>query len=202
MAGVDERSDPADPAGRDDDLVAACRAGDERAWDELIDAYAPYIYSVARRAYGLTAAAADEVFQDACIRMYFGLSGYSGRSGFRPWLRAVVVSACREHVRQTGRTASRTTEEDPVDEPVEQIEDLDAALDLRAAVATLGEPCRSTIALHFFEDLTQSDVAERLGVPPGTIAARLSRCIQRLRAVVEAQEPRAQENPRSEASGL
>jgi RNA polymerase sigma-70 factor, ECF subfamily len=173
----------------DDEVVLACRDGDERAWDELIDRYAAYIYAVAGRAFGLAGVAAAEVFQDSCIRIYLGLAGYTGRGDFRAWLRAVIRSACLEHVRQTARHP--VLEAEPPDEAAleNHLDDVEAALDLRAAVQGLGEPCRTTIKLHFFADLTQAEVARRLGSPEGTIAARISRCLRRLRDGMQGDEP-------------
>lgn len=162
----------------DADIVAACLRGDERAWDALIDRYAAYIYAVAIRAFGFGPQAAEEVFQDVCVRIYDGLAGFSGRSEFRAWLRAVVVSACREHLRREGRRALEPA--DPREEE-DVIELLETALIVRSAVTALGEPCATTVALHYFGDMTQAEVASRLGVPSGTVAARLSRCLRRLR---------------------
>jgi RNA polymerase sigma-70 factor (ECF subfamily) len=161
----------------DEDIVAACLAGGERGWDALIDRYAGYIYAICIRAFGLSPDAAEEVFQDVCVRLYDGLRGYSGRGEFRSWLRAVVLSACKEYLRREGRRQAETVEP-AVDD---RIEALETALTVRAAVAGLGEPCATTVAMHFFADLTQAEVALRLGVPPGTVAARISRCLRRLR---------------------
>jgi RNA polymerase sigma-70 factor (ECF subfamily) len=161
----------------DADIVDACLRGDERAWDALIDRYAAYIYAVALRAFGLGPQAAEEVFQDVCVRIYDGLAGFTGRGEFRAWLRAVVVSACREYLRREGRRALEPA--DPRQEDV--IELLETALLVRSAVAGLGEPCATTVALHYFGDMTQAEVAARLRVPAGTVAARLSRCLRRLR---------------------
>jgi RNA polymerase sigma-70 factor (ECF subfamily) len=161
----------------DEEIVAACLAGDERGWNALIDRYAAYIYAVALRAFSLTPDASEEVFQDVCVRLYDGLRGYSGRGEFRAWLRAVVLSACREYLRREGRRSAEVTEQ-AVDD---RIEALETALTVRTAVARLGEPCATTVSMHFFADLTQVEVAMRLGVPPGTVAARISRCLRRLR---------------------
>jgi RNA polymerase sigma-70 factor, ECF subfamily len=163
----------------DEDLVAACLAGDDRAWAELISRYAAYVYAVASRAFGLGPAAVEEVFQDVCVRVYEGLAGFSGRGEFRSWLRAVVLSAAREHLRREGRRPETGDVEEQGSDS--QLEELETALDVRAAVAALGEPCRGTIGLYFYRSLTQAEVADRLGVPPGTVAARLSRCLRRLR---------------------
>jgi len=171
----------------DAELVAACLTGDERAWDTLIDRYAAYIYAVALRAFGLSADAAEEIFQDVCVRLYDGLRGYSGRGEFRAWLRAVVLSACREHMRRENR---RPPAEIEASEP-DRIEALETALAVRSAVSALGDPCSTTISLHFFADLTQAEVATRLGVPPGTVAARVSRCLRRLRDSLQEIAPHA-----------
>ncbi|MEX2558010.1 MAG: sigma-70 family RNA polymerase sigma factor [Actinomycetota bacterium] len=171
----------------DDELVAACLAGDEHSWVELISRYAAYIYAIATRAFGLPPAAAEEVFQDACIRVYEGLAGFSGRGEFRSWLRAVVLSAAREHLRKEARRPEVAHEVDPGTEA--ELEELETALDVRAAVLALGEPCNGTIGLYFFRNLTQAEVAESLGVPPGTVAARLSRCLKRLRDALQESGP-------------
>lgn len=168
----------------DEELVAGCLAGDERSWNLLIDRYAAYIYAVARRAYGLDHAAVEEVFQDTCIRLYSGLRGYTGRGELRSWLRAVVLSACREYVRQGGRHLETPGEPDAG----ASMDALESAIDVRNAVGALGEPCKSTIELHFFADLTQAEVARRLGVPEGTVAARVSRCVRRLRDILQGSE--------------
>ncbi len=165
--------DATDPA-----LVAACLLGDEAAWRELIRRYGAYVYGVAARAYRLTGVAADEVFQDACVRIYDGLAGYTGSGPLRAWVRQVTLSACREHFRQAQRRRNLDVVEE---EAAAELPGLEEALDVREAVAGLGEPCRSTIALYFWEDLTQSEVAKRLEVPEGTVAARVSRCLRRLR---------------------
>lgn len=177
--------DPERSVPTDDALVAGCLAGDGRAWAALIGRYAAYVHAIASRAFGLGPIAAEEVFADVCIRLYDGLAGYAGTGEFRSWIRAVALSACREFLRGEARRAARTTEPP---EPTAELEEIEAALDVRAAVVALGEPCSETIALYFFADLTQAEVATRLGVPPGTVAARLSRCLRRLRGALQESE--------------
>jgi len=181
---------PAADETSDADLVAACLRGEERAWDALIDRYAAYMYAVAIRGFRLSQDAAEDVFSDACVRLYDGLRGYSGAGEFRSWLRAVVVSAAREYLR---REARRPPAEVEPAEP-DRIDELETALEVRSAVSALGEPCATTVSLHFFADLTQAEVASRLGVPSGTVAARISRCLRRLRDTL--QEPAARRTSR------
>lgn len=171
----------------DEELVAACLAGDDRSWAELIPRYGGYIYAIATRAFGLGTGAAEEVFQDVCVRLYEGLPGFSGRGEFRSWLRAVVLSAAREHLRREARRPEAGRADDTGSEA--ELHELEMALDLRAAVSALGEPCSETIGLYFFRNLTQAEVARSLGVPAGTVAARLSRCLRRLRDALQESDP-------------
>ncbi len=177
----------AEGTATDEQLVAACLEGDDRAWTELLGRYAAYIYAIATRAFGLQAAAADEVFQDVCVRVYEGLPGFTGRGEFRSWLRAVVLSAAREHLRREARRPDGAPADDQATEAA--IVELEQALDVRSAVTALGEPCNGTIRLYFFRNLTQAEVASALGVPPGTVAARLSRCLKRLREALQEPDP-------------
>ena len=176
-----------DPSDADDALVRACLAGNAQAWRELIHRYGPYVYAVSVRAYRLDPNAADEVFQDVCVRIYDGLGGYRGSNQLRGWIRQVTISACREHFRRLGRAQRNSALTD--DEPAAEImSDLETALDVRSTVVRLGEPCRTTLELAFFDDLTQAETARRLSVPEGTVAARISRCLQRLRGLLIAAE--------------
>lgn len=174
-------SQQADNFTADEDLVRGALAGEEQAWDELIDRYASYILAIISRAFGIGGHAAEEIFQDVCVRMFDGLGGFAGRAPFRSWLRAVTLSACREHLRKAARTSP--AEVDP--EASDELGQLETALVVRSAVTQLGDPCRVTLELHFFEDLTQAEVAKRLGAPPGTIAARVSRCLNRLKEALQ-----------------
>ncbi|HVL89132.1 MAG TPA: sigma-70 family RNA polymerase sigma factor [Actinomycetota bacterium] len=169
-----------DEKGADDELAHACIGGDARAWDELVRRYGPYVYAVATRAYRLEPQVAEDVFQDVWIRIYDGLARYRGDGTLRAWIRQVTISACQEHFRRSKKLG--------VVEPLEEagaapaaVTDLDEALDVRLAVNRLSSPCRSTIEMAFFDDLTQAETARRLGAPEGTVAARVSRCLRRLR---------------------
>lgn len=187
MAKPQNRPAGPDAAATDEALVTGCLEGDERAWATLIMRYAGYIHAVASRAFGLGPSAADEVFQDVCVRVYEGLPGFAGRGEFRSWVRAVVLSAAREHLRREARRPDASAVDDHATDAA--IAELEQALDVRSAVTALGEPCSGTIRLYFFRNLTQAEVASALGVPPGTVAARLSRCLKRLREALQEPDP-------------
>lgn len=176
-----------DVGGTDDELVHACLKGDSGAWTELVSRYGGYVHAVATRAYRLPRESADDVFQDVWIRIYDGLTSYRGDGDLRAWIRSITLRACADHARRSKRHG--------LAEPLDRTEavtaavaDLDAALDVRMAVSRLGDSCRATIELAFFDDLTQAETARRLGVPEGTVAARVSRCLRRLRDDLQAND--------------
>ena len=91
-------------ADRDDaDLLAACRAGDETAWDALIQRYAALILSIPSR-YGLRAAERDDVFAEVCLILVRSLGTIRDPSSFPKWLIRTTTRATWEFARKRRRT--------------------------------------------------------------------------------------------------
>ena len=72
---------------------------------------------------------------------------------------------------------------------------LDEALSLRAALATLSDPCREILDRFFTRDQSYASIAEALGIPAGTIASRISRCLGKLREAYEVEGRRSPPPP-------
>lgn len=125
-------------------------------------------------------AAADAV-QDAFIeadRRWRTVSGYVDPAG---WIRRVALNRLL-----TGRrNATRRAEILATVRPVEPDDLTDAQLDLRRAVADLPERMRLAVCLHYLADLSVDDVADALGVAPGTVKSNLHDARNRLRPVLE-----------------
>jgi RNA polymerase sigma factor (sigma-70 family) len=66
-----------------------------------------------------------------------------------------------------------------------QLERLDAALDVRAALEVLPEHCQEILDRFFARDESYGTIADALGIPAGTIASRISRCLVKLRGEIE-----------------
>src|SRR5918992_3653991 len=85
MAGTDDNG-PRNAAERSDaELVAGCRAGDERAWAELVERYSRYVYAISVQGFRLSPHDAEDVFQDTFARIYDRLGGPKDDEAFRPW---------------------------------------------------------------------------------------------------------------------
>jgi RNA polymerase sigma factor (sigma-70 family) len=111
-----------DSASRSDEsvaaLVRACLDGDERAWQELVDRYGRLVYSVPRRL-GLSAADADDVFQNVFVLLYQHLGSLRDQGRVSSWL---ITAAHRESWRvgrQTGRYVNMDVEPPGAEPPPE-----------------------------------------------------------------------------------
>ena len=94
---------PDDPA-----LVAACLAGDGRAWEAVVDRYGRLVYSIPRRA-GLSEADADDVFQAVFVALLRALPGLRDQARLSSWL---ITTARRESWRVSARVRAGGVELD------------------------------------------------------------------------------------------
>ena len=85
---VDEAASTRVAVSDDADLVARCLNGDERAWADLVERFARYIYAIAARAYRLAEADAEDVFQEVFARAYDHLKNCATPGRSSPGLRS------------------------------------------------------------------------------------------------------------------
>ncbi len=99
VAGAPDPADPADPADPraptgDDGPVHRLRAGDERAFADLVADWSPAMLRLAR-AHVSTAASSEEIVQEAWLAVLRGLDGFEGRSTLRTWVFSIVVNLAK-----------------------------------------------------------------------------------------------------------
>src|SRR6186997_2273686 len=118
----------------DDRLLQRCRAGDESAWATVVDRYAAYVHSISTRAYRLSPADAEDVFQEAFLRTWQHLDRIHDDEALRPWLGQVTRRLCLDRVRRVRERADAEELEGrgALDARLATIEE---ALDVRAALA-------------------------------------------------------------------
>jgi RNA polymerase sigma factor (sigma-70 family) len=163
----------------DAELVARCRAGDGPAWHELVARFSRYVYAIAVRAYRLPEHDAEDVFQDVFARAYERLGSLRDDASIRPWLAQLTRNACVDRLRAGAR---EQPDAEPAAEGVDEtLERLDEALAVQDALAALSEDCREILDAFFARDESYRVIGERLDLPAGTIASRISRCLAKLR---------------------
>jgi RNA polymerase sigma-70 factor (ECF subfamily) len=181
------------PSPADGELIARAAQGEERAIGLLYDRYGPVLYAVAYRIVGQRADA-EEVVVEAFAQAWRDAPRFdAGRGSVAGWLTMIARSRALDMVRASSRrdriTASAAA--DRPDAPPAMSEfrsDPGGALDhderrrqVRQALETLSPPQRQAIELAYFEGLSQSEIAERLQEPLGTVKTRVRLGMQKLR---------------------
>ncbi len=175
-----------DLAPGDDELIAAVARGEHPALLALYDRHGRIAYGLAYRILG-DAGAAEEAVQDAYLRLWRRASTFdAARGGGRSWLLTIVHHCAIDLVR---RRAGAPPVVAGLDEMADRRSVPDAWREVsgrierervRSAVATLPGEQRRAIELAFFEGLTHREIAERDGLPLGTVKGRMRLGLKRL----------------------
>jgi RNA polymerase sigma factor (sigma-70 family) len=169
-------------------LVQRCRAGDPKAWDELVERYSRYVFAITTQAFRLSETDAEDVFQEVFARTYEHLGRLRDDSAIRPWLGQLTRRLCIDALRGRSREIPTDRELEPAG-AAETLERLDDALTVREAMTTLPEHCREVLDRFFARDESYQTIGDALDIPPGTIASRISRCLGKLREQLVGREP-------------
>jgi len=169
-------------------LVEALAGRDLSALSTLYDRYGRIAYTLAYRILG-EPEAAEDVVQDAFLAAWRGAGTFKRERGnARSWLLSIVHHRAVDLLRR--RTAFRPA---PLDAAGETPSDSDTAEEaernvarstVRAALGTLPEAQRRTIELAYFGGYTQSELAQLMGVPLGTVKGRMRIGLQKMRRVL------------------
>jgi RNA polymerase sigma factor (sigma-70 family) len=179
----------------DADLVVRCRSGEQEAWNELVNRFSRYVYAIATRIYRLDRHDAEDVFQEVFARTYENLGDLRDDSSIRPWIGTLARRLCVDRLRSSAR-------EQPEEELSEhgtvgdEFAELDEALAVQEAMRDLPEHCAEILDRFFARDESYRAIGEALGLPPGTIASRISRCLTKLRKKLEGRKPRFEPSTR------
>lgn len=140
---------------------------------------------------------AEDVAQEAFVKAYAALGRFRSGSPFRPWLLRIVANEARNRRRSAGRRARlavRAAEDRPSSDAAPSPEVAVLAHEtqrmLLEAVNGLRDEDREVIGARYFLELSESETAEALGIPRGTVKSRLSRALGRLREVMDMEVPR------------
>jgi RNA polymerase sigma factor (sigma-70 family) len=172
-------------------LVARCRSGDDEAWRELVERFARYVHAICVGAFRLSPTDAEDVFQDVFAKTWTELPRLRDDSAIKPWLGQLARRTCIDRL----RAARVTTDADEVEiaDPVDDLSAIELALDVRTGLLGIGETCSEILDRFFARDESYRTIGEALDLPAGTIASRISRCLDKLKAAME--DPSASDRP-------
>src|SRR5688500_1963074 len=212
---------PADqPAASPDDvetLIQRCLQGDQRAWDLIVRQYWRKVFNVAYKFVGKHDEAED-LTQDIFLKIFRSLDSFDRRANFQTWLISVSRNLCIDHyrsVRKERETINRDV--DPADlapaaptrSPHAELELRDRVQLLRVALDLLAPTLRTAVMLRDIQELSYQEIADRLGLPEGTVKSRinrgrteLARQLRRLRDKQPGPRRRSRESGATESTSL
>ncbi|GAA1846702.1 RNA polymerase sigma factor [Actinomadura bangladeshensis] len=154
--------------------------GDEAALGECYAALGPLVRRHAGRL--LPAHAVDDVVQLVFLEVWRSRGRFDPARGLEPWVLAIARRRAIDQLRAEARHSRRSVPlvEDAIGVP-DAASAVDAACDVRDALAGLPAPQRQALVLAHYGQLTQREIADRLAVPLGTVKARTTRGMRRLR---------------------
>jgi RNA polymerase sigma factor (sigma-70 family) len=172
------------------ELVSRAARGEVPAYEELVRRYQGIAHRTAYLIAG-GAAEAEDAAQVAFVKAYQALGSFDRSRPFRPWLLRIVANEARNLRRAEGRRAALELRaarepEDAAPSPESEAAVRERREALLAAVNGLAGPDREVIAMRYFLELSEAEMAATLGVAAGTVKSRLSRALGRLRVVMEA----------------
>jgi RNA polymerase sigma-70 factor, ECF subfamily len=179
------------PSGADD-LIRRAQDGEVRAFEQLVEHHIPQIRRFAR-AFAESDPDADDLAQEALIKVYRALGSYRRESAFSTWLFAITRNAFLDATKALGRRQSalrdvQSAAPDDRDRPPPADELLEREQDRRrlwAAIQRVPEEYRTAIVLMDIEGLSCAEVARIEGVPVGTVKSRASRGREHLRRLLD-----------------
>jgi RNA polymerase sigma factor (sigma-70 family) len=168
----------------DAQLVSRCRAGEAAAWNEFVERFSRYVFAICQRGFRLSAHDAEDVFQEVFARAYEKLAELRSDDAVRPWLAQLTRRLCIDRLRQLARDTPAEADPDE-QEAAEVLGTLDEAMAVRAALDAVGDPCRELLDRFFCRDESYRTIGDALDIPAGTIASRISRCLDKVRGELD-----------------
>lgn len=165
----------------DDRTIRLAASGDRNAQRQIYEFFGDRVYRMILRVVGKTDA--DDVMQDAFVRLFQKLPSFRFESAFSTWLHRLVINEALQHLRKRGRNNMAIERLQ-----LKQIEIVDrsqfafeVAEILAKAMEHIEPELRRIFELKVIDELTYSQIGEIVGIPEGTVGSRLNRARRELR---------------------
>ena len=174
-------------ADADPELVERLKRRDPGAMADLYDRYGRVVYAIVYRTVG-NAATAEDLVQETFLRVWNRVHGFDGERGsLTAWLMAVARNRAIDYLRSAEGKARNAYELEETDHPSlfanleHEVISSDSARRVREALQKLDDKQRRVIELAYFEGLSQSQMAEKLNQPLGTVKTWVRSALKALR---------------------
>jgi len=179
MSADSAAAQPATP----DSLIEQCLAGDQAAWEQIVRQNWRKVFNVAYKFVGKHDEAED-LTQDIFLKIFKALKSFDRRANFQTWIISISRNLCIDHyrsVRKERQTIARDVDSNDLQPatsdrgPYAQAEHQDLRAQLRQALETLPITLRTAVVLRDLQELSYQEIADRLGLPEGTVKSRINR---------------------------
>ncbi len=187
---AEQRSESDVRKEEDKALVERCKAGDHKAFRELVEKYQKKVYSIA---FGIVRNpdTAMDITQDAFVKVHKHLPNFQGNSSFYTWLYRIVVNLCIDKKRRSARAAEvdyddtlshggeerftngPTLASTNIDSPAKALQRKELLEHMDKALNTLSTEHRAILMMREVEGLSYDELSDELGIAKGTVMSRL-----------------------------
>ncbi len=178
-----ERSEPDDRT-----LVVRANGGDRAAFDLLYSRHRGWVLGLAWRLTGSEADALD-VLQESFLYFFGRFPGFELTSSLRAYLFPLVKHQAVSLMRRRRKVVSLEAENEAGRAEPEPTYQPHPSSDTEKRLQSLSEGHREVVRLRFFLGMKMQEIAEAMGLPPGTVKSRLHHALRQLREQEEADEP-------------
>jgi RNA polymerase sigma-70 factor (ECF subfamily) len=172
-------------------LLAALARREKIAWAEVYDRYVRDVYGFVYHLAGGDLALAEDVHQEVWLAALEGIDRYDTRSGrFRDWLMGIARHRVSRHFRGLARVSYATvrgwgTGPDLAGlPPPEQLEELERAEVVRAAMICMVPDQRDVLVAKYIDGRSMAEIADRMGKTAKAVESLLTRARERLRGLL------------------
>lgn len=178
-------------------LIERSKNGDVSAFEMLIEAYQKKVFNLAYRIIG-NYDDANDIAQEAFIRIFRSISGFRGQSSFSTWIYRITTNVCLDEIRKRknksvqyldddiqtddGEMQRQIISDDPLPEEIAERKELRAAIN--DSLGELKEEYRIIITLRDIQGMSYEEIAKVLDCPTGTVKSRINRARQALKNVL------------------
>lgn len=170
----------------DNEILERCRRGDKAAFNLLFTRYGKFIENVARRILRDSEAVQDAA-QEVMFRMLEGIGTFQGKCRLTTWIYRITLNECCRYIEKfrNNRTRPLTEMDEAVSEEVcslRRVMDEEQKETVQRLLGEIEPDYRRVLELHYYMGMGVSDIAVNLGLPQGTVASRISRGRESMRA--------------------
>lgn len=160
-------------------VIDGCQRGDRECQHRLYEQFAPQLYRVIARIVGTCDA--DDVAQQAFLKIFGSIQKFVGRSRLMTWLHRIAVNEALQHLRRQKTIRVSALQMEPEARASRESELVQLRQVLEIAIAKLSPELRAAFILRETEGMSYTEISATLNLSDGTVASRISRARSELR---------------------